>query len=159
MLSLALLACDKNEIEQDVALNENHNKALDARLRTMYGEWNWHSFPPQAFYTPWTCFWPSGNCLPTVTIRGRTASEDLELFIRHVENGTYSSFFSGKEYKRTFGIIDNFPSFHDLLVSDRLLFKAQTSDSLDRHLYVMGFDSESEFGNKDALIVFEIDVE
>lgn len=163
LLSLVLLACDKNEVEQAVAIaeiqSEIQSKHLDMRLRTLWGEWNWHSLPPQAFFTPWFCAWPSNNCLPTFTISGLTAPQDLERFLGHIETGTSASFFSGNEYKNTFGIVDSFPTFHNLLVSGSLAFDVQASDTLDRHLYVIGYDSESGFERtEDAVVVFEIDI-
>lgn len=156
-------ACEKDaaSIEGNTVSSEGSMKVDDMSLRMLYSFYDCADVilgRPCNVY-PLFCAWPPLRCLPTVTIYGMAGQNDLDDFLHHVEFGTYDDYFSGEDYKSTFGVVDSFPAFHELLKEGELSFVVQRSDTLDRHLYVIGYDSSVEPSKRtqeDELITFEI---
>jgi hypothetical protein len=156
--------CEKEEttFEEISSLNESTSKADEVKKRMFWAFYDCSMtiFGEPCYVIPMGCLFPGGNCLSTVEIRGREAVDDLDDFLNHVHYGTHDDYFSGNDYKATFGIVDSFPALHELLKTRDLSFVVQRSDTLDRHLYVIGYDSSvdpSHRSDNDVLVAFEID--
>lgn len=63
----------------------------------------WLSPPVDQTITDCFCAGTGGNCLPTVTIYGVSAPNDLEKFTDAVESNETDVYFIGSEHKKVFG--------------------------------------------------------
>lgn len=170
-LMAGVMSCEKSMEEPESTTTESSNnqisepemgnaKTSSRRHLYMYINCDPVFLGDPCITVPLFCAWPPGTCLPTVVVRGIQGSSDLDNLLGHIDNDTYDEFFSGPAFERTFGIIRDYPNMHKLLKEKKLSFVVEQSDTLDQHLYLVGFDAKvdpTKRTENDVLLTFEID--
>ena len=172
-LLLCLSSCEKSVVQPVESPNrftgtkeangyETEDGKSSMKLRSLHQLWlcDYAIFDIPCISVPLFCAWPPGNCLPTIVIQGISGNSDLNDLLVHIQQGTYDNYFSGNDFVRTFGVVREFPELHNLLKNRNLTFEITRSDTLDKHLYLIGYDinvDPKERTELDVLLTFEID--